>query len=112
MPPIDATWRGVGATSAGSDQMLAAANARLPYEMPKNVSIQYTLDVNVESEMADDISMPPTMQVLRAAVRLQPRRKSASETSPPIHPPGIAINAGIMPSVPSDLSEKPRVCTR
>ena len=30
MPPIEATWPGVGATSPGSDQMLAAVKARLP----------------------------------------------------------------------------------
>src|SRR5258708_8649889 len=92
--------------------MLAAANARLPYEMPKNASIRYTSDVNADNVITDDSSIPPTMHVLRAAVRLQPRRNSASDTSPPIHPPGIDISAGIIPSVPSDFSEKPRVCTR
>lgn len=30
IPPIDATCAGVGATSPGSDQMLAAVNAKLP----------------------------------------------------------------------------------
>ena len=29
MPPIEATWRELGATSAGSDQMPVAAMARL-----------------------------------------------------------------------------------
>ena len=30
MPPMEATWAGEGATSAGRDQMLAAVKARLP----------------------------------------------------------------------------------
>lgn len=68
--------------------------------------------VNAHSVMTDDSSIPATMQVLRALVRLQPRRYSASDTKPPSQPLGIAINAGIMPSVPSDFSEKPRVWTR
>ena len=44
--------------------------------------------------MTDDISMPPTRQVLRAAVRLQPRRYSASEVKPPSQPHGIDDEAG------------------
>jgi hypothetical protein len=42
---VDATWRDVGATSAGNAQMLAAANARLPYDTPKHASISGAFDV-------------------------------------------------------------------
>src|SRR6185295_19079470 len=43
MPLIDPTWRGVGAMSAGTDQMLAAANVRLPNESDKSATAQAAL---------------------------------------------------------------------
>ena len=57
-------------------------------------------------------TMPVTRQVLRVRVRLQPRPRRKSPTSPPHQEPTMEQIGGIAPKTPSLSRSKPRSSTR
>src|SRR3954468_7793973 len=69
MPPIEATWPSVGATSAGSDHTLAGANGRLAELTDSSASATAALGTMTASAITEENSIPATRQILRALLR-------------------------------------------
>src|SRR4051812_12219970 len=112
MPPMDATWRGVGAISLTTVQELAPVKLRLAKAIMKSARHSQVLSTKAASAMQDDNSMPPARHVLRARVGLQPALIKRSDVQPPSQLPGRPISGGRAPHMPRECSEKPRACCR
>jgi hypothetical protein len=79
-PASEAVCPWVGARSAGRDQTLAFAKARLPYESDKRAIAKIAEEVTSERAATVEKRSPLTMHPLRAVVRPTPLRTNRSAT--------------------------------
>src|SRR5450432_397292 len=112
MPPIEATWPRVGATSAGSDQMLAAAKQMAPLQSESNAMACQTSGTSTASPMHEETAMPETMGILRAQLSRMPLFTRRSDVRPPIQPKAMPTAGGIAGTKPILIILKPRASTR
>src|SRR4051794_22583718 len=112
MPPIEATWPRVGATSAGSDQMLAAAKQIEPLHRASSAMACHTSGTSTARPMHEDMARPDTIGILRARLRRMPLRTRRSEVQPPSHPMSMPTAGGIAATFPTLTALKPRASTR